>query len=146
MIPEKWSYESIEAWYPKTLWNQSEFEIAIGGDHEDYDGRSNYASIGGCYYAVRLSVTEHLEKIKRQASVLVLREIHPGYIMPVGVWQTREATRNILKQKALKMKSLNEVIEFVKEKMDIPLSVWIKNSWLLKNLLYQKKISSFLSN
>jgi hypothetical protein len=37
-----------------------------------------------------LAVGELLEKERRQAAVVVLREAHPGYIMPVGVWQVRE--------------------------------------------------------
>jgi len=37
-----------------------------------------------------LAVCDQLVKERRQATVIVLREARPGYIMPVGVWQVRE--------------------------------------------------------
>ncbi|MCW8802471.1 MAG: Nre family DNA repair protein, partial [Candidatus Bathyarchaeota archaeon] len=94
MIPREWSYEAMEAWYPGTAWNQTGENVLLFSDWEGYDGRTTYASIGGCYYAARLAVGELLIKERRQASVIVLREAHPGYIMPVGVWQVRENVRN----------------------------------------------------
>lgn len=97
MIPRAWSYEIIEAWYPGTVWNPDGGGIFVYSGWEDYDGRTTYAEIGGCYYAARLAVCEQLVKERRQAAVLVLREAHPGYIMPVGVWQVRENTPNLAK-------------------------------------------------
>ncbi|MGB9854220.1 MAG: Nre family DNA repair protein, partial [Candidatus Bathyarchaeales archaeon] len=93
MIPGAWSYEAIEAWYPGTVWNPHGRNVVMYSDWEDYDGRTTYAEIGGCYYAARLAVCEQLMKEQRQATVIVLREAHPGYIMPVGVWQVRENVR-----------------------------------------------------
>ena len=94
MLPQAWSYEAMEAWYPGTIWNPSGKSVMIYGDWEGFEGRTTYASIGGCYYAARLAVCELLEKERRQATVIVLREAHPGYIMPVGVWQVREDEPN----------------------------------------------------
>ena len=85
MLPQAWSYEAMEAWYPGTIWNPNGKNVMIYGDWEGFEGRTTYASIGGCYYAARLAVCELLEKERRQATVIVLREAHPGYIMPVGV-------------------------------------------------------------
>ena len=62
MLPSTWRYELIEAWYPKTLWNPYGSKIEIFGDHEYFDGRKDYAKIGGCYYASRLAITERLKK------------------------------------------------------------------------------------
>src|SRR3972149_2720819 len=90
MLPQAWSYEAMEAWYPGTIWNPSGNSVVLYSDWEGYDGRTTYAEIGGCYYAARLAVCELLSKERRQATVIVLREAHPGYIMPVGVWQVRE--------------------------------------------------------
>lgn len=142
MIPDYWSYECVEAWYPGTSWNPSG-EMAVGGDYESYEGRKSYASIGGCYYAARLSVTEKLVTEKRQATVLVLREIHPGYLLPVGVWQVREAIRNTLKRKPIIFSQFNEVLNFINGKLSIPLGVWIKNSKVLKKFIYQKRLVDF---
>ncbi|MCD6371433.1 MAG: hypothetical protein J7L39_01830 [Candidatus Aenigmarchaeota archaeon] len=144
-FPEEWSYESIEAWYPGTLWNPDENNVAIGGDYEPFEGRTTYASIGGCYYSGRLAVCEYLIKEKRQASVLILREIHPAYIMPVGVWQVRESIRTILRQNQFhQFDEFQKVLEFIKEKMEIPVKLWIENSVMLKNYLYQRKLKEFI--
>ena len=101
MIPAQWSYESMEAWYPGTVWNPSGSNVAIYSDWEGYNGRTTYAQIGGCYYSARLAVCELLQKEGRQATAIVLREARPGYIMPIGVWQVRENVRNAMRQKLL---------------------------------------------
>ncbi|MFQ5816032.1 MAG: hypothetical protein ACE5G7_05995, partial [Candidatus Hydrothermarchaeaceae archaeon] len=85
MLPTAWSYELIEAWYPNTVWNPSGKGVVIFSSSEGYHGRSEYADIGGCYYAARLATSEALRREMRQATVVILREAHPGYIMPVGV-------------------------------------------------------------
>ena len=144
MIPSTWSYESMEAWYPGTIWNQNGENTVIFSDYENYKGRSEYAKIGGCYYSARLAVCEQLVKEKRQATVIVLREIHPGYIMPIGVWQVRENVRNAMKQKPQLFKSLDECIKNLRNKLKIPISKWMIQSKLLKRCFYQKKLSEFL--
>ncbi|MEM2875640.1 MAG: Nre family DNA repair protein [Candidatus Bathyarchaeia archaeon] len=144
MIPSKWSYESIEAWYPGTIWNPySQFTVLLS-DWEGYDGRSEYAKIGGCYYSARLAVAEKLEEERRQASVVVLREARPGYIMPVGVWQVRENVRNAVRQKPLKFNSLEEALTYVGSRFRIPMEKWVENSNLLKFFIQQKRITDYL--
>jgi len=145
MMPSPWSYEAIEAWYPGTTWNPDGLDIAICGDSEGYRGRTTYAQIGGCYYAARLAATEYLEKEKRQASVLVLREVHPGYIMPMGVWQVRENVRNALKQNFKKFNTLEESLAYIASRLSIQLNYWIESSNLLKDALYQKRITRFIT-
>lgn len=145
MIPGKWSYEAIEAWYPGTVWNPSGKSVVMYSDWEGYDGRTTYAEIGGCYYAARLAVCEQLVKEQRQATVVVLREAHPGYIMPVGVWQVRENVRNAMRQEPYSFKSLDEALKFIASRFQIPIHRWIMRSELLKNALFQKKITDFLT-
>src|SRR5438552_1127370 len=72
MVPRPWRYELIEAWYPNTLWNPLGREVVMFGDHEGFEGRTTYASIGGCYYAARLAVGEALERERRQAATVIL--------------------------------------------------------------------------
>jgi len=144
MIPGAWSYEAIEAWYPGTVWNPRGRNIVMFSDWEGYEGRTTYAEIGGCYYAARLAVCEHLIKEKRQATVIVLREAHPGYIMPVGVWQVRENVRNAMRQKPRTFKTLEQALKWIASRFQIPLKRWILNSELIKNTLFQKKITEFL--
>jgi hypothetical protein len=111
---------------------------------EGYDGRTTYAEIGGCYYAARLAVCEQLVKESRQAAVLVLREAHPGYIMPVGVWQVRENVRNAMRQKPLIYNTLDEALKRIASQLQIPLKRWMHKSELLQNILFQRRITDFL--
>ncbi|MEM2081739.1 MAG: Nre family DNA repair protein [Candidatus Bathyarchaeia archaeon] len=145
MIPDAWSYESMEAWYPGTVWNPRGNSTLIFSDWEGRDGRTTYAQIGGCYYSARLAVCEQLVKERRQATVIVLREARPGYIMPVGVWQVRENVRNAMRQKPQLFKSLNEALQFISSRFEIPLRRWVMQSELLKKALFQKKLSDFFS-
>jgi hypothetical protein len=144
MMPREWSYEAMEAWYPGTAWNQTGSDVMLYSDAEDYNGRTTYASIGGCYYAARLAIGELLTKERRQASVVVLREAHPDYIMPVGVWQVRENVRNALRQKPFRYNTLKEALIHISKRFDIPIGQWIDRSVLLKKTLFQKRLTDYL--
>jgi hypothetical protein len=143
LLPQQWSYESMEAWWPGTVWNPNGKSIAIFSDWEPNGGRTTYAAIGGCYYSARLATCEQLLKERRQATVIVLREARPGYIMPIGVWQVRENVRNAMKTKPYLFKSLAESLQYIGGKFEIPMQRWIMQSELLKQALFQKKISDF---
>ena len=143
MLPTEWEYELIEAWYPNTTWNPYGGGITIFNSYEFYNGRNTYAEIGGCYYAARLAVNELLNKEKRQAGIVILREAHPGYVMPIGVWNVRESVREALRQKYQKFETINEALKVTSRLLDIPINRWIKNSAILKNRLYQKRIDDF---
>ena len=144
MTPSEWQYELIEAWYPNTTWNPYGRNISIFNSYEFYEGRTTYAEIGGCYYAARLAVNELLNKKRRQAGVVIMRETHHGYIMPIGVWNVRESVRSALTQNYRKFDTLNDALMHVSDIMDIPLQRWIKNSAVLKSQLYQKRIEDFM--
>ena len=143
MLPREWCYELIEAWYPKTLWNPNGNEVMMISSHEFYNGRRSYAEIGGCYYAAKLAVNELLTKERRQAGVIIFREAHAGYIMPVGVWNVRENVRQALKTEPKKFSSLSECLVHVQSKMDIPLATWINNSSVLRDSMHQRRLTDF---
>ena len=145
MLPQQWSYESMEAWYPGTVWNPNGSTVAIYSDWEGNHGRSTYASIGGCYYSARLAICEQLLKERRQATAIVLREARPGYIMPIGVWQVRENVRNAMRQKPYKFNTLAQTLQFLSGKFEIPISRWIALSALLQKALFQRRISDFFA-
>ena len=143
-IPGKWEYESIEAWYPKTVWNEDGINISIFGSHEGYRGRKTYAEIGGCYYSGRLAITEKLGLMKRQATALILREVHDGYIMPVGVWNVREHVRQTLETRPVVLHTYQDMMEFTKQRLEISPGDWIRNSAILKGLSSQMRIAKYI--
>ena len=144
LIPGRWSFEWMEAWFPKSTWNPFGKEVVIEGDYELYMGRKEYPSIGGCYYASRLAVAEYLNKVKRQAIAIVLREIYPGFDIPIGVWFVREQLRALFKQKPIVVDTLEKALQILNNVSMLGVEKWKKHSILLRKLLYENKIWRYL--
>ncbi len=144
LLPGSYRYESIEAWYPNTLWNPNTTDIVMMGDHEGHDGRTTYASIGGCYYAARLATSEALLDRNRQAGVVVLREVHPGEILPLGVWNVREHVRAAMRTPAERLASLSELGERIRSTFTIPLDRWLRTSAVLHEARTQRRLDDWL--
>ncbi len=148
MFPENWQYELFEGYLPRSLWNFGN-EIKFAIDYETYFGRKNYATgTAGGYYSSRLGVLEHLTKIKRQASCLVIRFETPEYNIPLGVFVVRNAARKTLTSNPLifntKEEMLNKLSELIKARFNYNVDNVLKESKLLKSLT-QKKLSSFFN-
>src|SRR6266566_2301135 len=162
LTPEHWKFEWIEAWFEAELLatsfpdvnmaedvEKSSYVSAQGyrpvmlGDSEGFRGRKTYAKPGGCYYSARLAVSEHLDSIGRQAGAIMLREIHPGYIMPVGVWNVREGVRALLKTRFERFDSMDGALNYATTILEIPKRDWIETSALLQKAYFQRKISEY---
>lgn len=143
LIPGCWSFEVIEA-SAKGYFGSSE-NIAMWHDYEFYQARKKYASsVTGAYYANRLAVCEYLEKIKRQASCLVLREIREEYWAPCGVGILREVTREALSKKPEKFDNVEEALKAAQLKFKLPIQIYKEKSKILSNLKQQTRLSKFL--
>jgi len=143
LLPGKFEFEVIEAYMTGSVWNPSG-RVALAQDNEGFFGRKKYAkNVTGAYYTARLAVCEFLEKIKRQASVLVLREERPEYYAPLGVGILRECGRDAFNKKEQKFESLGDVFNAISHRMKIPIDVFKKNSKLLKEYGKQKRLSDF---
>ncbi len=136
LFPKKFSFELFECWLPKSLWVENNTQSTIIYDFESYEGRTKYANAQGGYYASRLASLEALEKMRKQAAVVVIREVYPGYILPVGVWQIRENIRNAFKKKPRKMDK-QELYSYLKEKIKTNVNRIVKKSRIINqsNLL-----------
>jgi DNA repair protein NreA len=144
-LPGAYRYESIEAWYPNTMWNPNPTRIVMMGDHEGFQGRTTYASIGGCYYAARLATSEALLRLGRQAGVVVLREVHPGEILPLGVWNVREHVRAALAAPPERLAGLPELSERIRAYFAIPLERWLATSAVLHEARTQRRLDEWSS-
>lgn len=142
-LPGAYRYESIEVWYPNTLWNPTGTQVVMMGDHEGFYGRTTYASIGGCYYAARLATSEALLRMGRQAGVVVLREVHPGEILPLGVWNVREHVRAALHQPLESVADMAELAERIGEFFVIPRDRWLQQSSVLRTTRSQRRLEEF---
>ena len=97
LIPGRWEYELVELKRPGSVWNAAA-NTYIAQNYEGFNGRTSYAEeTAGAFYATRLGIAEHLRQRKRQAKILVLRNVSPNYWAPLGVWVIRETVRNAFK-------------------------------------------------
>jgi hypothetical protein len=144
LTPTSWRYELIEAWYPNTVWNPLGKQVEIISSHEFFNERKDYAEIGGCYYAARLAVNELLQRERRQAGAVIFREAHPGYLLPVGVWNVRENVRMALTQRPRRFNTLDQALAHVQTRMDIPTSTWVNHSEVLKDMKHQRRLDDYV--
>ncbi|MFW9784958.1 MAG: hypothetical protein ACFFFB_21940, partial [Candidatus Heimdallarchaeota archaeon] len=152
LFPGKFMYEMNEVWAPNTLWNISldgnnrNLKPQIMTDFEFYNGRKSYASnITGAYYAARKSVCEYLYKIKKQARVLVFREVSGGYVVPLGVWVIRETVNNAMfTSDPLILDNFNESVVKMADGFLVDLKYWRNSSKLINFIKTQKTLDSFL--
>ena len=135
LFPHRWVFEMQEAWYAGN-------SIGFGSDHEDAKGINHPPAIAGAYFAAKLGVSEYLSKIKKQSGVIIFREIHPEYAVPVGVWQVREGVRQAMKTKPSNSESIEDAIHLATKSMSISENEWLSHGTMLK-MLKQKSISDF---
>jgi hypothetical protein len=140
LIPSPtWALEVDEAWID----NNGRF--GIGRDFEDsLVGMNHHPSIAGAYFAARLSITEHLRNSRRKAASMVLREIHPQYVVPVGVWQVREGIREALRRPSIKFESFDNALSFACSSLSVSKNEWSKGSKMHGNVTRQKRMSDYL--
>jgi DNA repair protein NreA len=140
LLPQVWSFDMIETWIQGAMWALE--TSAFIEDHEDWRGRSSYASnITGAYYAARLSVLEHLAARKRQAGVFVYREITPEYWAPLGVWVIREAVKGAMNSQPMRFASVARAVAHV-ERRTLKQG-WARQSVLLGQAARQRRLSDF---
>ncbi|MGH9993341.1 MAG: hypothetical protein ACREAZ_12015 [Nitrososphaera sp.] len=138
LVPDDvWSFEMIEAWFTGSG------QIATGTDYEDARGLDHYPTIAGAYFAAKLAVAEHLSARRRMAAAFVLREIHPEYVIPVGVWQIREGVREALRKPAEKFEDFIGAVSFACTGMSLSRQEILKASRLWRNFQSQTRITDF---
>lgn len=135
LLPDKWSFEVIEI---------SLKSSGVWQDYESFFPRKKYAdSVTGAYYANRLALTEYLDKIKKQCSCLVIREIRPEYTAPLGVGILRQTSREAFSSLGKKFATLKEAFQNIQSRLKQPVTNYTKKSTLLDNYKKQTKISEF---
>jgi DNA repair protein NreA len=142
-----WSFEMVEAWYDQNNVNK----FFLESDYEDATGLDHYPRIAGAYFAAKLGVLEYLTSSKkRKCSVLVLREIRPEYLVPLGVWQIREGIRDALRSKQVAhttttttFSDFRKALLYASKGMTVPILNWLKHSVIYKNYGKKTLISDF---
>lgn len=152
LFPGKFIYEMNEVWAPNTLWNISldgrnrNLKPQIMTDFEFYRGRKSYASnITGAYYAARKSVCEYLYKIKKQARVLIFREVSGGYVVPLGVWVIRETVNNAMwASEPVILDNFRDAVKTMSDGFIVEYKYWKNSSKLINFIKTQRTLDTFL--
>ena len=140
LMPGSWEFENFEVWAPGSNWTTTTNSKIIE-EYEPFDGRKTYADKqAGGYYASRIGVVEYLEKINRQAKVVVFREVGEGYSIPLGVWQGRENVRNAMKNKFLRFSTQKEALDYIRTRLRIKLGDYLK----ISKILNRKTLLNFM--
>ncbi len=143
LLPDKFSFEVLEAEMSKSLWNQSE-NVSIMKDFEFFNGRKKYAyDVTGAYYANRLALCEYLEKIKHQATAIFFREVRPEYYAPLGVGILRETTREAFKHQPEKFNTIKEALQQAQTRLKLSIETFTSQSTLLKEYGKQKRLNEW---
>ena len=136
VYPSKYFFQLVEIWIEESFWSPE--RTWIGVDSESIGKKKKYSELSGGYYAARLPVLEYLKEVRRQAGILVVREITPEYRYPLGVWVVEEGVRKAMKSKPLKFESLSQALSYAEE------LTWNKD-WR-KMIFRQTSLDRFLRN
>ncbi len=161
LLPGNWSFEVIEVSMQGSNWNDEQFAHDKINEHnvselratiksdsdvfmqdfESFFPRKNYAThVVGAYYADRLACCEYLEKIKKQATILLFHEERPEYYAPLGVGIIRESLRKMFQSQPEKPATIEEALILAGMRIKASIQRYKKMSWILKNYNKQKKL------
>ncbi|NJE46948.1 hypothetical protein E3E35_05905 [Thermococcus sp. GR7] len=143
LMPESYAFELLEVWLKGSLFGSD--EPSVIHDYEDFRGRKEYVKeTAGAYHAARLSVLEALRVRRRQARIVVFREVTPEYYAPVGVWQIRLGVKKAMNNLIGRFSTLNEALEAIKRRLEHPFEKYLTRSYILGSLARQKTLDEWL--
>ncbi len=144
LIPGSYEAEMLEIWHPLTPWTQTASKTVTYTVREHPSLRLEL--MDGGYLAARLAVAEHLYKRKRQAKVVIVREITKDYYAPVGNWHIRETVRHILSKTPQTFDSLDEALAYV-EKLILAreAATQLRGLKLVKKLRSQRSLDEYFT-
>ncbi len=139
-LPRPWGFEMQETWGAGSAWAPKQVTMM---DWEEHGGRTTYADrVTGAYYAARLAVAEHLSKVNRQATALVVRHVSDLYWAPLGVWLIRESIRDALARRPLVFGDLQAAMRHMDRRTRVPR--WRDHSHFLGRG-YQSTLTEFVA-
>lgn len=110
LAPHHYAAEMIEVWHPLTPWTRSAAEPVVYRITEALSLKQSI--MDGGYMAARTAVAEHLASRRRQAAVIIIREVTRDYYAPLGNWHIRETMRRALSSEPVyRGSSISEAID-----------------------------------
>jgi len=137
LFPSKYRSIWIEIWHPLSLWAN---ELVVSDLSEDYWGE--YDFLDGGYMAARMSTIEKLYEMRKQAGIIIIREITSEYYAPVGNWHIRETVKRAFNNSPVKFDKLEDAIKYVNTRLRAKINLFEIKS--IKSLITQRTIDEFL--
>ncbi len=142
LLPGNFEFEVIEVSFSGGLWSES--KTSFVQDYESFFGRKTYASnVVGAYYADRLSTAEYLDRIKKQAKIVVFHEEREEYYAPLGVGIIRETIRKAMQRQPERFSTLKEALERMKTRVKFDWKKYMENCKIIKDYGKQKSLWEF---
>jgi hypothetical protein len=133
LVPTPWQYEWTEA-FLHILGN----EEMVFSDREGMRGKTEYSSVGGCYYSCKMAVLEALHRERKQAGAIVLREARQGYV-PLGVFNVRENVRSAMREAPQIYEDLRTALQSTQPGFTLSLPRFIEESAMLRRMLMERQ-------
>lgn len=143
MVPGAYAFEMLEIWLPRSVWVRGEVSYVVE-NFELYDGRWVKDGVDGGYKAMRLAALEQLNQMRRQAVVVAVREVGPGYYAPLGVWNVREGVRHAFRKGAERFSNVNEAVASLAKRVKTNFKEWFREARLLNSIVKQRRLSEFM--
>lgn len=137
LYPSSYVFQLVEIWIEKSLW--SPLRTWVGSDREGIGRKRQYSELSGGYYAARLPVVEYLHRNRRQAGVIVIREIRPEYSAPLGVWVVEEGVRRALQTRPERFDTVTQALKKAGKRLKTDTTMWEKHI----NLSVQTSLDQF---
>ncbi len=141
LLPGVYKLEVVEVWLPRSVWVKGG-KPYVASNMETLHTRGFKVMDGG-HYAMRLPILEYLHRIRRQATVLAVREIRPEYYAPVGCWQIRESVRNALKGEPEKPETVEEALELMSGRLKTGLELIARASSIAMGYGRQRRLVDY---
>lgn len=142
LLPGYFEFEVLETSFSGSLWGGSKTETVI--DYESFFGRKEYArNVVGAYYADRLATCEYLERIKKQAKVVVFHEEREEYYAPLGVGIIRETIRKIMNSPPQRFSDLKDLLETVRPRVKLGFDKYLQDSRIIRDYGKQRALWEF---
>ncbi|MEM4681427.1 MAG: hypothetical protein QXM56_03600, partial [Acidilobaceae archaeon] len=84
---------------------------------------------------------------RKQAAVIMMREIYEGFNIPIGVWFVREMARAMFRKgPILRTNELKEVTELINKESRLSWKRWFRASRLLKTVVFERSLDDYLQD
>jgi DNA repair protein NreA len=130
LIPRAYAFGWTE------MWVSHNGKVEIGDLYEDAMDKPAY--MDGGYYAARFSALEYLERIRRQASIYIVREVKPTYDIPLGSWVIRELVKDAFSRQPQPFENITDALGNMRTRINVP-----SNTLFLKKHLLQTRLTQF---